>query len=845
VNTRPQQTATNRGAQSISRRFTLTLAAVIALSLGASLALAQVPIVNNPLVPEQKAPGAATFTLTVNGEGFASNAVVKWNGTALTTTFVKSSKLTASVPAADLVTAGTATVTVENGTGVSSNAAHFQVVKNGYTASYGKTDYATDITPQDVVTADFNGDGNLDLAVATANNTISILLGNGTGAFPTHVQYAVPGNPVSIITGDFNGDGNLDLAVVTANNTISILLGNGTGAFPTHVQYAVPGNPVSIITGDFNGDGKVDLATVDQYQSQVSILLGNGDGTFQAHKEFATGTKPVALATGDFNGDGKLDLVVVDSNAGEVSVLLGNGDGTFQAHKEYPTGGGPSSVAVGDFNGDGKLDLAVVNSNDTTVSILFGNGDGTFQAGVAYPTATAPNSVVTGDFNGDGVLDLAVGTSNKSVSVLLGNTNGTFQNHKEYGIGANAVVVAAADMSANGKLSLLSANYNDNSVSLLGGNGDGTFKSASTFPVSNGPTGLAVGDFNKNGKLDIVVAASSGSTVSVLLDTPITVSPGLLSFGTQTSGDKSAAKTVTVKNTGTTAWTMGTISYAGSSSTDFSTSADTCGSTLAAGASCTISVVFDPTGCENADAQILITPASGGQLGNVLTGTGNTPITLTPRTQTFPTTLLGIKSSGLTNTFTNNSGINLYFSNIDLEGANQTDYSFTSTCSFGANPSPLAPGSSCTSTTYFSPTVNPAVNETTTFVYYANICLVKQGLLINGDGTAVKVSPTSITFPATKVGSTATKVVTFQNAGNTAMTISGAYFNPATANVFSVQSNTCGFVQGSGGSVPANSSCTFTLAFTPTVTGLETATFNIGDPDITGPQKVTLSGTGD
>ena len=75
--------------------------------------------------------------------------------------------------------------------------------------------------------------------------------------------------------------------------------------------------------------------------------------------------------------------------------------------------------------------------------------------------------------------------------------------------------------------------------------------------------------------------------------------------------------------------------------------------------------------------------------------------------------------------------------------------------------------------------MNPAVNETTTFVYYANICLVKQGLLINGEGTAVKVTPTSITFPTTKVGSTNTKVVTFQNAGNTAMTISGAYFNPA------------------------------------------------------------------
>jgi hypothetical protein len=621
-------------------------------------------------------------------------------------------------------------------------------------------------------------------------------------------------------------------------------MGNGTGAFPSHVQYAVPGDPVGIIAGDFNGDGKVDLVTVDQFQSQISVLLGNNDGTFAAHHEYATGTKPVFLAAGDFNGDGKLDIVVCDNNASQVSVLIGNGDGTFKTHKEYATGVGPSAVAVGDFNGDGRLDLAVANTSDATVSILFGNGDGTFQASIAYPTAIAPNSVVVGDFNADGILDLGVGTSNKSVSVLLGVANGTFQNHKEYTIGANAVVVAAADLSSNGKLSLVSANFNDNSVSVLGGNGDGTFKSQAVFPVNGGPAGLAIGDFNNNGKLDIAVAASASNTVSILTDSPITVSPGLLSFGTQTSGFKSAAKNVTVKNTGTTAWAMGDISYV--NSTDFSTSADTCpakGSNLAAGATCTISVVFEPTACEVADAQILITPTATGQLGNVLTGSGNTPITLTPRTQTFPTTLLGVKSSGKTNTFINNSGINLYFSLIDLEGVNQSDYSFTSTCSWGTNPPPLAPGASCTSTTFFDPTMYPAGNETTTFVYYANICLVKQGLLINGEGTAVKVSPTSITFPTTAVGSTSTKVVTFQNAANATMTISSATLT-GTMRVFSIQSNTCNFVMGQGGSVPPNSSCTFTLAFSPTVTGTQTGTFSIGDPDWTGPQQVSLSGTG-
>lgn len=799
MNTCQQHTAKFQGAATASRRFanglTLTVAAMIVFLLGASMALAQVPLLSAPLSPEQKTPGSAAFTLTVYGTGFASDAVVNWNGTPLTTTFKTSAELTASVTAAQVATAQTALVTVTNGTGVVSNIDYFQVTKNGYTVAYSNLNYTTDIGPQDVTTAEFTSSGHLDLAVATGNNSVSILLGTGTGTFPSHVQYAVPGDPVAIIH------------------------------------------------GDFNGDGKQDLATADQYTSEISVLLGNGDGTFQAHQEYAVGAKPVALATADVNGDGKLDIVVVNANGGTVSVLLGNGDGTFQAQKTFNTGTTPMGVAIGDFNGDGKLDLAVANNGDNTVSILLGNGDGTFQAAVPYATATAPNSVVVGNFTSSNILDLAVGTSNKSVSVLLGVGNGTFQNHKEYTIGANAVVVAAADLGSTGHLSLISANYNDNSVSTLGGNGDGTFKSQSVFPVSGGPTGLAVGDFNNDGKLDIAVAASGGSTVSILSDSWISLSPGLVSFGTQTSGETSAPKTLTLKNNGTTPWTMGVISFA--SSTDFTVSANTCpasGANLAAGASCTISVIFEPTASETADAQILITTSNGATIGNVLTGSGNIPITLTPRTQTFPTTLLGVKSAGKTNTFTNDSGVDIYFTLIDLEGFNQNDYSFTSTCAGGdLNYSvPLLPGASCTSTVYFTPTMDPAGNETVTMVYYGNMTLVKQGLLINGEGTAVKVTPTSYTFPNTKVGSTNQKAITFQNAGSTPLAISSISWT-GTEPYYS-QTNTCNFP---GGSVPANSTCTITVTFAPLTTGTFTATMSIGDPDWTGPQKVSFTGTGD
>jgi hypothetical protein len=579
----------------------------------------------------------------------------------------------------------------------------------------------------------------------------------------------------------------------------------------------------------------VDIATVDPYQSEISILLGNGDGTFQGHQEYLTGNHPVAIATADLNGDGKLDLVIVDLNDNKVAVLLGNGDGTFKAHVDYATGNGPSSVAIGDFNSDGKLDLAVANNTDNTVAILLGNGDGTFQGPIPFPTATLPNSVVVGDFNADGKLDLAVGTSNKAVSVLLGNGDGTFQNHKEYTIGANAVIVATADISGDGKLDLVTANFNDNTVSTLLGNGDGTFKGQAVYPTSAGPSGVAIGDFNGNGKLDIAVAASTANTVSVLTDNAISLTPSVLAYGTQTSGATyKVTKTTTLKNNGTTAYTMGTPLFVGAFSSDF-TQTNTCGTTVAAGKTCTISVTFIPTASEAANAQLTITASNGSVIAAQVIGTGNIPIYLVPRTMNFTTyQLIGTKSPGRTDTFTNKSGVDIYFTLIDLEGINQNEFSFTTTCGGTNYQTPLLPGASCTSTVFFSPTQSGGAN--TTQVYYGNFTLVKQGLLISGNGTAVKVTPTTLSFGNVAVGTTsAAKTVTFQNAGSTAMTISSVSWSGQ--NDFA-ETNTCGT------SVPANSSCTFSVTCTPTGVGTFTATLSIGDPDPTGPQKVTATCTG-
>src|SRR5436309_588629 len=129
----------------------------------------------------------------------------------------------------------------------------------------------------------------------------------------------------AVATADFNGDGALDLAVVNyLPGTVSVLLGNGDGTFrPTPIFFGGDNGPSSVAVGDFNGDGRPDLVLANFKSTTVSVFLGKGDGTFSMPLLFSAGTSPAFAAVGDFNGDGKQDLAVANYFSTTVSVLLG------------------------------------------------------------------------------------------------------------------------------------------------------------------------------------------------------------------------------------------------------------------------------------------------------------------------------------------------------------------------------------------------------------------------------------------------------------------------------------------------------------------------------------------
>jgi Bacterial type II and III secretion system protein/FG-GAP-like repeat len=337
-------------------------------------------------------------------------------------------------------------------------------------SSFPRSDYPVGQLPAAIATADFNGDGYADMAVANeTDNTVSILLNDGAGSFTDGEVIPVPAAPVALVTGDFNGDGKEDLAVVSRDaGVVSILSGNGDGTFSLAGQYSVGQNPSAIVTADFNGDGVADLAVANSGSNTVSILLGTGTGAFEAPIDLPTGTTPVALATADFNGDSKADLAIVDQGDNAVLIYMGNGDGTFTRGSAFATGDFPTSIVAADFNNDSKIDLAVTNQNDNTVSVLFGNGDGTFQSQIAFETAAGPVAILAADFNIDGVPDLAVANENdNTVSIFLNNGTGNFGNRIDVQSGTGPDALASADFDQNGRPDLAIANGTDNNVSVI------------------------------------------------------------------------------------------------------------------------------------------------------------------------------------------------------------------------------------------------------------------------------------------------------------------------------------------------------------------------------------------
>src|SRR5262249_25192126 len=205
---------------------------------------------------------------------------------------------------------------------------------NGDGTFRARVDYDAGPGAAGIVAGDFNGDGILDLAIADSNTPgglgqrgrISILLGNPYGTFQDTVDsFTASLRPFAVATADFDGDGRLDLAVTTNLNelgSVSILRGGGDGTFEIVGSYSTGRIARGLALGDFNRDGKLDLAAVNIGSNSMAILKGHGDGTFQSQSRYGAGVAPVAIVADDFNLDGALDAAIANVGSNTTSVFI-------------------------------------------------------------------------------------------------------------------------------------------------------------------------------------------------------------------------------------------------------------------------------------------------------------------------------------------------------------------------------------------------------------------------------------------------------------------------------------------------------------------------------------------
>jgi hypothetical protein len=404
-----------------------------------------------------------------------------------------------------------------------------------------------------VCNADFNNDGNLDMAVSDANNSVVIFAGQGNGSFFVNGIITVQNNPWGLISGDFNNDGNKDLAVPNYNSgSISILIGNGNFGFAVST-IPCAGQPKSIRTADMNNDGNLDLAVCHFGPSQVSVWLGNGSGSFSTSAVSGTGTNPYDLVIADFNNDGKKDIVTANSGSNNISYFGGTGTGSLNPPA---TIGGPLqapwAVCTKDFNGDGNADFAIANGNGNYATIFTGNGAGGFSQFNTSSFGGQIRGIASADFNGDNIPDLAC------------------------------------------------SNYGPNTITFLAGPSFNTTITTYTTSGQNGARWIDVGDFNNDGKQDACLTnINSGGVIPYINNMPYAItavtSPTVICSGNSavltTSGNIQAGGNTT-------------LTYSWSPATDLSSSTGTT-VTATPGVTTTFTAVASYSGCTTTASAVI------------------------------------------------------------------------------------------------------------------------------------------------------------------------------------------------------------------------------------------------
>lgn len=295
-------------------------------------------------------------------------------------------------------------------------------------------EYPVAANPQDVASADLDGDGDVDL-VAGCQGGMVVLSNFGDGTFAASVSYSVQGASRGLAIADLDADGDLDVFNGTDGpwHQVAVFKNHGDGTFAPAVYSPGESGPLAVVAADLDGDGDVDAVSANYWWawpfeiSTVSVFLNAGDGTLAPQVLYAVPSSPSSIVAADLDGDGDLDLATAHFYPESVTILLNDGTGVLTSSAPYPAGVRLDSLTSGDLDGDGDFDLAASSGSSPRVVVLENAGNGTFGAPLSFPTGSVPESIERADVDGDGDLDLAVVTTLPSTFAVLSSCRASGQ----------------------------------------------------------------------------------------------------------------------------------------------------------------------------------------------------------------------------------------------------------------------------------------------------------------------------------------------------------------------------------------------------------------------------------
>ena len=328
------------------------------------------------------------------------------------------------------------------------------------------------VSASDVKSADLNGDGLLDLVVASED--LQVYMNTGERELATPGVILGPGGEGAIVTPiDWNNDGMSDVAIARSDNRAGDLyLNDGLGGFLPPVTLPVT-NVSAMASADLDGDGQSELVV----SGVGGTELVRNDGQGQVRISFVHSTVARDVSKGDLDLDGLSDLILTDRDTRSIHVLLNDGNGDSFTESRLETGS-VSSVNTADVDGDGVVDLLVaVDDADLNVPVshvLRNQLNGSFvnwaQVG-ASPTA----HLFAGDVSADGFIDLIAVNETGVHQIYLGNGFGDFVLDAEQILSQSAPLGHLVDINNDSFLDLILAGRSAGSVGIHANNGRGRF----------------------------------------------------------------------------------------------------------------------------------------------------------------------------------------------------------------------------------------------------------------------------------------------------------------------------------------------------------------------------------